>query len=70
MHRLTEGLQYGESFVINALRGNIGKLCGKTGIFGKAAGPLGDRRLDTGTVTTGKASILCTLQGRRCEEAS
>ena len=40
------------------------------GIFGKAAGPLGDRRLDTGTVTTGKASILCTLQGRRCEEYS
>ena len=40
------------------------------GIFGRAFEPLGSRIVDTGTITTGRAAILCTLQGRSCQEYS
>lgn len=40
------------------------------GIFGRAYEPLGSRMINTGTITTGRAAILCTLQGRSCREYS
>lgn len=50
----------------------LGSIDGNTehGIYGKASAPLGKLTLETGPITTGSASILCTVNGRDADEYS
>lgn len=50
----------------------LGSIEGNTehGIYGKAAAPLGKLTLETGLITTGAASILCTVSGSETDEYS
>lgn len=50
----------------------LGSIEGNTehGIYGKAAAPLGKLTLETGLITTGAASILCTVSGSETGEYS
>ena len=40
------------------------------GIYGKASAPLGELTLETGLITTGPASILCTVCGKEAKDYS